>query len=62
MNWLIFAAAALGGLLLWRVAIAAIAPKPGDPAPEFALPDQSSTTRSLAAFRDKWLVLYFSPR
>ncbi|OGA22030.1 MAG: peroxiredoxin [Betaproteobacteria bacterium RIFCSPLOWO2_02_FULL_67_26] len=62
MNWLIFAAAALGGLLLWRVAIAAIAPKPGDPAPEFALPDQSSTTRSLAAFRDKWLVLYFYPR
>jgi peroxiredoxin Q/BCP len=37
-------------------------PKSGDTAPEFALPDQDGRTRSLAEFRDKWLVLYFYPK
>lgn len=62
MTWLAIAAAAVIGFLLWRMAFAGIAPKPGDAAPGFTLPDQGSTMRSLADFRDKWLVLYFYPR
>ena len=34
----------------------------GDPAPGFALPDQNGETRSLADYRDQWLVLYFYPK
>lgn len=31
----------------------------GQPAPDFSLPDQDGTTRTLADFRGKWLALYF---
>ena len=62
MTWLIVAVAFLAGFLAWRMAIAAMVPKPGDAAPEFTLPDQGSAARSLADFHDKWLVLYFYPR
>jgi len=34
----------------------------GDPAPDFALPDQHGRVRSLVDYRGRWLVLYFYPR
>lgn len=34
----------------------------GDPAPDFSLPDQHSTTVSLANLRGRPIVLYFYPR
>ena len=37
-------------------------PQAGSPAPDFALPDADNTTRRLADWRGKWLVLYFYPR
>ncbi|HEY9623432.1 MAG TPA: thioredoxin-dependent thiol peroxidase [Crinalium sp.] len=36
--------------------------KPGDPAPDFSLPDGNGNTVKLADFRGKWVVLYFYPR
>jgi thioredoxin-dependent peroxiredoxin len=32
------------------------------PAPNFSLPDESGTIRSLADYKGKWLVLYFYPK
>jgi peroxiredoxin Q/BCP len=37
-------------------------PQAGQPAPDFALPDQQGKTRRLADWRGKWLVLYFYPK
>ena len=34
----------------------------GQPAPEFALLDQHSTTHSLENYRGQWVVLYFYPK
>ena len=34
---------------------------PGDPAPDFRLPDSTGTVRSLADFRGKHVVVYFFP-
>ena len=34
----------------------------GEQAPEFALKDETGTTRTLANYRGKWVVLYFYPR
>ncbi len=34
----------------------------GDPAPDFALVDQSGTTRNLSGYRGRWVVLYFYPK
>ncbi len=31
-------------------------------APDFSLPDQNGETRTLSAFRNRWVVLYFYPR
>ena len=64
MKWLIIGLLAVVGLLLWRMSAFANRdlPKAGDPAPAFALPDQNAKTRSLAEFRDRWLVLYFYPK
>lgn len=31
-------------------------------APQFSLPDQDGTVRSLSEFRGKWIVLYFYPK
>src|SRR5512132_947126 len=63
LKWLAIAVVAVAGLLVWRsVAFAADAPRAGDPAPSFSLPDQGGKTRSLADFRNKWLVLYFYPK
>ncbi|MFO1539895.1 MAG: peroxiredoxin, partial [Chloroflexota bacterium] len=35
---------------------------PGTPAPDFALPDDTGATRSLAAERGQWVVLFFYPK
>ncbi len=35
---------------------------PGDPAPDFSLPDANSDLVHLADLRGKWVVLYFYPR
>jgi thioredoxin-dependent peroxiredoxin len=37
-------------------------PKVGDHAPDFTLPDDTGTPRSLADERGRWLVLYFYPK
>lgn len=37
-------------------------PVPGTPAPDFALPDDTGATRSLAAERGHWVVLFFYPK
>jgi peroxiredoxin Q/BCP len=63
LKWLAIAAVAILGLLFWRgTARAADAPRTGDMAPAFLLPDQDGKTHSLADFRSKWLVLYFYPK
>jgi len=64
MKWLLIAALVIVGLLLWRVSAFSKRRQLGigEPAPDFALPDQEGKTRSLAEFRGKWLVLYFYPR
>jgi peroxiredoxin Q/BCP len=36
--------------------------KPGDPAPDFTLPDQNGNPVSLSDFKDRSLVLYFYPK
>jgi len=36
--------------------------QPGDPAPEFALPDQSGTTVRLSDFRGRRVLVYFYPK
>ena len=63
MKWLLILLLLAAGLLFLRgTALAAGAPRAGDPAPAFSLPDQAGRTRSLADFRGKWLVLYFYPQ
>ncbi len=37
-------------------------PKVGEAAPAFSLLDQTGTTRSLADYNGRWLVLYFYPK
>jgi len=34
----------------------------GEPAPDFSLVDQNGKLQRLAAFRNRWLVLYFYPK
>lgn len=36
--------------------------KPGDEAPDFALPDQNGELRKLSDYRGKWILLYFYPK
>lgn len=38
------------------------APKAGDPAPGFELPDQNGELHSLEDYRDQWVALYFYPK
>lgn len=40
----------------------AITLEAGDPAPDFALPDQDGTMHSLAGYQSRTVVLYFYPR
>jgi thioredoxin-dependent peroxiredoxin len=49
-------------LLLAGAAVAAEAPKVGDPAPDFTLSNQEGKQVSLKDFRGKWVVLYFYPK
>ena len=64
MKWLLVAVLAAGGLLLWRMSAFASRnlPRVGNAVPDFELPDQHGKKRSLAEFRNQWLVLYFFPR
>jgi thioredoxin-dependent peroxiredoxin len=39
-----------------------MAPQPGDPAPDFTLPDQAGNPVPLAGLRGKTVVLYFYPK
>jgi peroxiredoxin Q/BCP len=51
-----------GSAALRAGAAQASGPEPGQPAPDFALPDQQGQLRRLADWRGKWLVLYFYPK
>ena len=64
MKWLLTAAIAIVGLFLWRMSAFANRnlPKAGDAAPDFVLPDQNGSSRSLVEFRGRWVVLYFFPK
>jgi peroxiredoxin Q/BCP len=35
---------------------------PGDPAPDFTLPDQEGNTVSLAELRGRWVVFWWFPK
>jgi peroxiredoxin Q/BCP len=35
---------------------------PGDPAPDFSLPDQTGRIHTLGDYRGRWLLLYFYPK
>jgi peroxiredoxin Q/BCP len=39
-----------------------MAPNPGDPAPDFTLPDQNGNPVTLSSFRGKRVILYFYPK
>lgn len=63
MKLLILLLALATVVLLWStMARAAGLPKAGEAAPDFSLPDQNGTVRSLRDFGGKWLVLYFYPK
>jgi thioredoxin-dependent peroxiredoxin len=64
MKWLLLMTLlAAAGWLTWRsAALAAEAPKAGQPAPAFALPDQNGKVRTPEEFKGKWLALYFYPK
>lgn len=63
MKLLILLLALAAVVLLWStMARAAGLPKAGEAAPDFSLPDQNGTVRSLRDFGGKWLVLYFYPK
>lgn len=63
MKLLILLMALAAVVLLWStMARAAGLPKAGEAAPDFSLPDQNGTVRSLRDFGGKWLVLYFYPK
>ncbi|HWI15972.1 MAG TPA: peroxiredoxin [Burkholderiales bacterium] len=60
---LILAAAAAAAWLGWRIVRrSGRVPGIGEPAPEFALPDQAGVVRHSGEFRGRWLALYFYPR
>lgn len=63
MKLVILLLALAAGIVLWsNMARAGGTPKAGDAAPDFSLPDQNGTVRSLRDFSGKWLVLYFYPK
>lgn len=64
MKYLLIAALALFGMVVWRSVASASSnlPQAGALAPVFSLPDQSGKVRSNADFRGRWLVLYFYPK
>jgi peroxiredoxin Q/BCP len=63
MKLLILLLALAAVVVLWStMARASGTPKAGEAAPDFSLPDQNGTVRSLRDFGGKWLVLYFYPK
>jgi peroxiredoxin Q/BCP len=60
----LIALAAVLAMLLWYALVSGprLLPQAGEPAPDFALPDQHGVMRSAAEFRGRRLVLYFYPR
>ncbi|MBI2313792.1 MAG: peroxiredoxin [Betaproteobacteria bacterium] len=63
MKWIALMAVLAGGALFFMAGLArAEAPKAGQTAPDFSLPDQNGKTHTLADYRGSWLVLYFYPR
>ncbi len=63
MKLVILLLAMAAGVVLWNsMARAAGTPKAGETAPDFSLPDQNGTVRSLRDFGGTWLVLYFYPK
>ena len=49
-------------LLAYRGLRSGHPPQPGQIAPDFKLPDQAGTMRSLSDFSGRWRVLYFYPK
>jgi peroxiredoxin Q/BCP len=66
MTKLFIAALAVAGLLvligLLRAQPRGDSLRPGQPAPDFSLPDASGELHSLRSYRGGWLVLYFYPK
>ena len=66
MTKFLVAAVILAGLVLLVSLLRAQARndglRPGQPAPDFTLPDASREPHSLSAYRGSWLVLYFYPK
>lgn len=64
MKWIVFAGTMIFvTIFFWyQVNKTGDIPKPGQPAPEFDLPDQDGKMHGLADYRGKWLVLYFYPK
>jgi peroxiredoxin Q/BCP len=56
-SWLAFSL-----LILCGACAAATALKPGDPAPDFSLPDAAGNLHKLSDYRGKTVVLYFYPK
>jgi peroxiredoxin Q/BCP len=55
------------GVVAFLLACAVGAPsaselQPGQPAPQFQLPDQDGATHRLSDYRGRWVVLYFYPK
>jgi thioredoxin-dependent peroxiredoxin len=59
---LLIALIAALALLAYRGLRSGNPPQPGEIAPDFRLPDQSGTLRSLSDSSGRWRVLYFYPR
>ncbi len=49
-------------LMLFSGLVSAAPLKAGDPAPDFALPDQDGEIHRLDDYRGRWLVVYFYPK
>ncbi len=63
MKLLFYSAVLLIALLGYRsVSMAATAPKIGDKAPDFDLPDAKGDQVSLTSYKNNWVVLYFYPK
>lgn len=63
MKYLAITATLIGAIMFsWSHIARADAPKVGQPAPDFKLPDQNGKVHTLEDFRGKWLALYFYPK
>ena len=63
MEWLVLALSITAlGIIFWLLIRQKASLQPGQPAPDFKLPDQHGNKRTLTDFRGKWLALYFYPK